>query len=533
DAARGVFSGTPQNGDVGSLAIRVRATDRAGATVAADFTLAVDNVNDAPLASTPLASQSARSGSAFRYQLPAAAFIDVDAGDRLLLSASLDGGGALPGWLRFDAPTATFSGTPSGGAANYDISVTASDLAGATSSQRFALSVSGGNAIPVANPDTAAVIEDRRPSAFGNVLANDRDDDGRTPLRVSDAGTRRGTYGMLMLLDNGVYRYLLDNLSSRVQALGAGERAVDRFSYRSSDGQDFSVGELSVTVSGTNDVPSLQNPLPDLSLARNSRVRWQIPADSFADRDASDTLAFSASQVNGTALPSWLRFDAATRTFSGYVPANAQGDLAIVVTASDGHGANSSVADTFNIRFTNAAGHSHGGGGNACAMPPPGPRHHQGAGNSDDHPDSRGGRQGDDRQSDWERAWGVGAWAGDDGGQRRGLAYLDRDSLRSFVDSSRAGGNDDRQPSGSRVQDDFFERWTAMDRTLNRLLQESDRAGSWPDAGHAGEALRFAGLAQSGANPMRGGVDPVSLPGSGEPFLRSFRGLQEGVDRIV
>jgi uncharacterized delta-60 repeat protein len=60
---------------------------------------------------------------------------------------------------------------------------------------------------------------------------------------------------------------------------------------------------------------------------------YTIPADRFVDPD-TDVLTFSAIQTNGSALPSWLDFDAATRTFSGTAPAGS-GDVHVRVTATD------------------------------------------------------------------------------------------------------------------------------------------------------------------------------------------------------
>ncbi|MBK6638115.1 MAG: putative Ig domain-containing protein [Rhodocyclaceae bacterium] len=38
-----------------------------------------------------------------------------------------------------------------------------------------------------------------------------------------------------------------------------------------------------------------------------------------------DTLSYSAALANSKTLPAWLKFDAATQTFSGTAPAGAKG----------------------------------------------------------------------------------------------------------------------------------------------------------------------------------------------------------------
>ena len=65
-----------------------------------------------------------------------------------------------------------------------------------------------------------------------------------------------------------------------------------------------------------NHAPELAQPVPDQSSAEDQAWSFQLPANTFSDADG-DALTYSASLGNGSALPSWLTFNAATRTFSG------------------------------------------------------------------------------------------------------------------------------------------------------------------------------------------------------------------------
>ena len=67
-----------------------------------------------------------------------------------------------------------------------------------------------------------------------------------------------------------------------------------------------------------------------------------VPADRFADPDG-DALTYGASQSDGSGLPSWLTFDAATRTLSGTAPAGSA-DVHVRVTATDPGGLSASYA---------------------------------------------------------------------------------------------------------------------------------------------------------------------------------------------
>lgn len=135
------FSGTPENGDVGTLTIRVTATDKNSVQTSGDFTLVVNNVNDAPV-TVGISDQTVNGDGTLNFTLPANTFSDIDVGDTLHLSATRADGSALPAWLSFDPATGTFSGTP-GGANSGDLTilVTATDAEGASVSTTFTLRV--------------------------------------------------------------------------------------------------------------------------------------------------------------------------------------------------------------------------------------------------------------------------------------------------------------------------------------------------------------------------------------------------------
>ncbi|MEC8482376.1 MAG: putative Ig domain-containing protein, partial [Pseudomonadota bacterium] len=106
-----------------------------------------------------------------------------------------------------------------------------------------------------------------------------------------------------------------------------------------------------ITVTDTNDAPTLANAISDQTVAEDSALSFQFASDVFADVDASDSFTYTATLSDDSALPSWLSFDAGTRTFSG-TPLNEHvGTIALKVTATDSGSA--SVTDTFNLTVTN------------------------------------------------------------------------------------------------------------------------------------------------------------------------------------
>ncbi|KPF75216.1 hypothetical protein IP88_07305 [alpha proteobacterium AAP81b] len=100
---------------------------------------------------------------------------------------------------------------------------------------------------------------------------------------------------------------------------------------------------------GFGDVgPELATPIADQSSLEDGLWSFTVPAGSFNDPN-EDPLNYGASLADGSPLPAWLSFDAATRTFSGTPPLDFHGDIELKVTAS----ANGLAAsDTFTLTIT-------------------------------------------------------------------------------------------------------------------------------------------------------------------------------------
>jgi Ca2+-binding RTX toxin-like protein len=96
-----------------------------------------------------------------------------------------------------------------------------------------------------------------------------------------------------------------------------------------------------ITIAAVNDAPVLALPIADQGFAEDTPVGFTLPAGTFSDVDG-DVLTLSATLASGAALPSWLGFDATTRSFVGQPPANFNGDLSIRVTAMDAGGLSAS-----------------------------------------------------------------------------------------------------------------------------------------------------------------------------------------------
>ncbi len=104
---------------------------------------------------------------------------------------------------------------------------------------------------------------------------------------------------------------------------------------------------VSITVNSVNDAPTLTNAIGNQNVMEGSAFTFAFAVDTFADMDVGDSLTYSATRSDGSALPSWLSFNAATRTFAGMPTSANVGRLPIRVTATDT--SHVSVSETFDL----------------------------------------------------------------------------------------------------------------------------------------------------------------------------------------
>ncbi|MDW5318565.1 putative Ig domain-containing protein, partial [Rhizobium sp. PL01] len=310
--------------------------DTAGATATASLTITIHGANDAPVVAVQTATQNATVGTAYSFVLPANTFTDPDSGDTLTFTASAADGSALPAWLSYNATTQTFSGTPTTGG-TYGIRVTATDLGGLSTSETYNIAVSvPGNTTPTAVADVGDATEKGGTAngsggviASGNVLANDTDPDAGDTETVSavsfgaTSGTLgtalNGAYGSLVLNASGAYSYAVNENNAAVQALRQSTNTLsDVFSYTMRDTAGATAtANITVTIHGANDAPVVAVQTATQNATVGTAYSFVLPANTFTDPDSGDTLTFTASAADGSALPAWLSYNATTRTFTG------------------------------------------------------------------------------------------------------------------------------------------------------------------------------------------------------------------------
>ncbi|WP_194724396.1 DUF4214 domain-containing protein [Noviherbaspirillum malthae] len=92
--------------------------------------------------------------------------------------------------------------------------------------------------------------------------------------------------------------------------------------------------------------------IPDADATAGRLFSLALAADTFKSGNAGGHLAYTATLADGSALPSWLKFDAATKAFSGTPASTDSTGMSVRVTARAADG--SSASDEFRISVGSA-----------------------------------------------------------------------------------------------------------------------------------------------------------------------------------
>ncbi len=303
------------------------------------------SVNHAPTVATPFADQTVPEDASFSITIPANTFADQDAGDVLTLNASLADGTALPSWLSFDAATCTFSGAPDDAqVGSLDLRVTAADTGNLSVSDDFILTVMNVNEAPtVAAPLADQQATEDAPFSFvvplGTFADMDLDDQLTSSATLAD-GTALPSW---LSFDPMTRTFAGTSFNADVGTLNVTVKATDLAGLSAEN-------TFVLAIQNVNDAPTLANPIVDMSTSVGAAFAFTVPASTFADVDLGDTLTYSATLADGSALPPWLSFNSTTRTFNGTPSSDDAGLVSLTVTATDSGSLN--VFDFFDLTVT-------------------------------------------------------------------------------------------------------------------------------------------------------------------------------------
>ena len=228
---------------------------------------------------------------------------------------------------------------------SYSVTVLSTDDGGKTFSKSFTVAISDTNDAPtVANAiaDQTATEDSAFSVQFdADVFADVDEGDSFTYTATLSDGSALPSW---LSFNADTRTFSGTPLNANVGVLAVKVIATDSSSATVSD-------TFNITVGNTNDAPTVANAIADQTIAEDSALSFQFSSEVFSDVDEGDSFTYTATLSDGSALPSWLSFDADTRTFSG-TPLNANvGVLAVKVIATDG--SSSAITDTFNLTVTN------------------------------------------------------------------------------------------------------------------------------------------------------------------------------------
>lgn len=340
--AGGVLTYTPGKDFVGSDSFTYTISDGHGGKSTATVDIDVNGVNTAPIARNDLVSTT-NTGSININVLTN----DMDPdGDKLTVTSVSGAVAKATEAARTSATTAhgtvsinadgTIKYVPQTGFVGTDsFTYTVSDGKGGTATAVATIKITsaGSDFHPTAGDDAFTVAQNT--SVALNVLSNDVDLDG-DKLSVTDATDP--THGTVTINANGTITYKSD----------AGFSGTDTFQYTINDGNgETDTATVTVTVDDVNHAPVVSAPIADQTISTAKAFTFSVPSGAFTDSDG-DSLSYKVALANGNPLPSWLTFDAATKTFAGTAPSATS--LDIKVTVNDGNGGTAS--DTFTIKAT-------------------------------------------------------------------------------------------------------------------------------------------------------------------------------------
>ena len=306
---------TPHAGYIGDAGFHYRVTDSLGASSAGYVTLLV-----APIAPLPIPVSDAG------FEMLEDSYLDIDPAALMandytpegttLTFVAIAGGQLLENGKYRITPEANFNGEL---VLRYFIK-NEQDFAVSTTVTINVLPVADA---PVAAPESLRMQEDSPLTLFASqLLANDSDAD----------------------LQAIVLSRILETSGMTVTDLGFGQlRITPDANYNGAAWFDYEIEDstgrtakarVTIDILPVNDAPVIAS-IPVLKGTEDQRFNATFPATFVSDADG-DALLVEVRGKGGVALPSWLQYDALTRTLSGDPPLNFNGALELEVAATDG-----------------------------------------------------------------------------------------------------------------------------------------------------------------------------------------------------
>ena len=317
--------------------------DDLNASSASTLTITVTGVNDLPIGAPT--TFGTNEDTAYSGTLPVGS--DVDDGESATLTylaASQPTHGSV---IITNAATGAYTYTPDANYSGTDsFTYSVKDTQGGTNTYTVDITVAGVNDAPVAGDDSNTAIEGGA-VVIGSVASNDTDAD--TPAASLIYALTSTAPAGLTMDSSGTYTF--NPADTAYDYLKGGETAVVTVNYSVSDGTASDTAVLSITITGTNDVPVGQDSA--ISVVEDSPITGTNNAGQ----------VFIATDTDGDSLTYGMLTPAANGLASvdasgnyTYVPnPDFNGADSFVYSVSDGHGGVASYTVTVSVTPVNDA----------------------------------------------------------------------------------------------------------------------------------------------------------------------------------
>jgi Ca2+-binding RTX toxin-like protein len=183
-----------------------------------------------------------------------------------------------------------------------------------------------------------------------NVLANDQDVDDNVLTFSLDTMSLQGNKGEVSIVSNQLFY----DAGADFEFLDEGDTDMVVIDYTMSDGDGVtSSSSATITIIGVNDLPFTEGNISDQVTNEDSFFNFTFSPGIFNDPDTDDSLAFSVTLSDSSALPAWLSFDSNNLTFSGTPLNDDVGTVEIEVTATDNFGETAATMFSLMVNNTN------------------------------------------------------------------------------------------------------------------------------------------------------------------------------------
>ena len=349
------FSGIADDAQVGDYTITLTATDLDGLTATQSFTLHVLAVNDAPTVERGVKDRTVYEGSTKHFSLPNGLFADEDTGDVLTLTATDSDGNTLPDWITFNADNQCFAASPGyEDAGDYDITVTATDLAGANASVTFTLHVLNKNRAPISEGSTTDQSIDEGTTSYYSLPVTFSDPDGGDSLMLTATDGSGNELPNWIDFDSDTQTFEFSPKWNSAGVYDLRVTATDTSGASTSASFQLTVNNalISIIVAAHNDTPTNWSVYADsdhfLHITANGNEQIDpLPLSEISNLalmagDGADSIVFAASLNGGLTAPVIIfggggndAIDTSAVTFSVCIDAGAGSDNVITGAGND------------------------------------------------------------------------------------------------------------------------------------------------------------------------------------------------------